>query len=323
MNLFGVGWEEENISLRKGEVVSRNWSNWSNFGGKRVSFLFMLNSVWLGTQLNNFNIIPSPGKVATEKMAKTCPIIFSLMLFPFVQFLSTTYVAQSSNLFLWANLIPDVASLGWTHIYFSPILVPYSTNDAHIYDPGKIQSRGRGGGVLPYMGYTGMCRSTRYGFCLSKSGTGSANLSGAGYTFCHSDSGAQSGLLFASRIALQMNVAVPARVPLHAATCHLKVNRVSHFSVWNRVSIFTILSGTRHQNCVSLVWNRVRFPGTQRHTPILNWGEPPSPPGDPVSISSSKQLVRVTCDPSVVTHIMWAMYLPSPGLGLGFVKGLS
>ena len=61
MNLFGVGWEEENISLRKGEVVSRNWSNWSNFGGKRVSFLFMLNSVWLGTQLNNFNIIPSPG----------------------------------------------------------------------------------------------------------------------------------------------------------------------------------------------------------------------------------------------------------------------
>ena len=43
-----------------------------------------------------------------------------------------------------------------------------------------------------------------------------------------------------------------------------KVNCVSCFSVWNRVSIFMILSGTRQQNCVSLVWNRVRFPGTQR-----------------------------------------------------------
>ena len=32
-----------------------------------------------------------------------------------------------------------------------------------------------GGGVLPYMGYTGMCRSTGYGFCFSDSGTGYKN----------------------------------------------------------------------------------------------------------------------------------------------------
>ena len=31
---------------------------------------------------------------------------------------------------------------------------------------------GGGGGVLPYMGYTGMCRSTGYVFCFSDSGTG-------------------------------------------------------------------------------------------------------------------------------------------------------
>ena len=34
---------------------------------------------------------------------------------------------------------------------------------------------GGGGGVLPYMGYTGMCRSTGYGFCFSDSGTGYKN----------------------------------------------------------------------------------------------------------------------------------------------------
>ena len=41
-------------------------------------------------------------------------------------------------------------------------------------------------GVLPYMGYTGMCHSTGYGFYLSKSGTGgykSAFLSGTGLLF--------------------------------------------------------------------------------------------------------------------------------------------
>ena len=34
---------------------------------------------------------------------------------------------------------------------------------------------GWGGGVLPYMGYTGMCRSTGYVFCFSDSGTGYKN----------------------------------------------------------------------------------------------------------------------------------------------------
>ena len=31
---------------------------------------------------------------------------------------------------------------------------------------------GGGGGIFPYVGYTGMCRSTGYAFCLSDSGTG-------------------------------------------------------------------------------------------------------------------------------------------------------
>ena len=33
----------------------------------------------------------------------------------------------------------------------------------------------RGRGVLPYIGYTGMCRSTGYAFCFSDSGTGYKN----------------------------------------------------------------------------------------------------------------------------------------------------
>ena len=34
---------------------------------------------------------------------------------------------------------------------------------------------GVGGGLLTYMGYTDMCRSTGYAFCLSDSGTGYKN----------------------------------------------------------------------------------------------------------------------------------------------------
>ena len=42
--------------------------------------------------------------------------------------------------------------------------------------PGLITTgRGGGGGVLPYMGYTGMCHSTGYVFCFSDSGTGYKN----------------------------------------------------------------------------------------------------------------------------------------------------
>ena len=58
------------------------------------------------------------------------------------------------------------------------------------------------------------------------------------------------GDYFAARIVLQMDiVAVLALDPLHVliikhSISHSEVSRVSHFSVWNRVSIFTILSGT-------------------------------------------------------------------------------
>ena len=61
----------------------------------------------------------------------------------------------------------------------------------------STNSWGGGGGLLPYMDYTGICRSTGYGFCLSESGTGSTNqhfcLEQGICTFCHSDSGARSG----------------------------------------------------------------------------------------------------------------------------------
>ena len=44
-----------------------------------------------------------------------------------------------------------------------------------------MDARGRGGGgggvggLFPYMGYTDMCRSTGYAFCLCDSGTGYKN----------------------------------------------------------------------------------------------------------------------------------------------------
>ena len=50
-----------------------------------------------------------------------------------------------------------------------------------------LKSGGWERGVLPYMGCTGMCRSTGYGFCLLESGTGSTNQH-----FC-----LEQGILFA------------------------------------------------------------------------------------------------------------------------------
>ena len=51
------------------------------------------------------------------------------------------------------------------------------------------------------------------------------------------------GYYFAARIVLQMNVAVAtwcrAACLLNHAVSDSKVNRVSHFSVWNRVSYFS------------------------------------------------------------------------------------
>ena len=61
----------------------------------------------------------------------------------------------------------------------------------------------------------------------------------------------------------------------------IKVNCISHSGTGYLFSPFCLEQGW--QNCVSIVWNRVRFPGTQRHTPILNLGEyPPFLPGCPI-----------------------------------------
>ena len=119
----------------------------------------------------------------------------------------------------------------------------------------------------------GMCRSTGYGCCLSESGTGSTNQ-----RFC-----LEQGILFdfltlkhgrdyyfAARIAVQMNiVAVPARVPLHVhSNTPFPIRRSTASHLFSR---FCLEQGSK---IASL---RVRFSGTQRHTPILNWGE--YPPG--------------------------------------------
>ena len=71
------------------------------------------------------------------------------------------------------------------------------------------------------MGYTGMCRSTGCGFCLSESGTGSTNQSVSVWNRVYFNFGIPTlehglGYCFAARIAMQMNlVAVPARILLH------------------------------------------------------------------------------------------------------------
>ena len=71
---------------------------------------------------------------------------------------------------------------------------------------------GGGGGVLPYMDYTGMCRSTGYGFCLQIS----VSCLECGILFAILTLEHGRGDYFAARIVVQTNViAVPARVPLH------------------------------------------------------------------------------------------------------------
>ena len=171
-----------------------------------------------------------------------------------------------------------------------------------------------GGGVLPYMDYTGMCFSTGYGCCprVWNRVYKSAFLSGTGYTFCHTDSGTWSGWLFATRFAVQMNiVAVPAWVPLYVhsrAVYDQKVNRVSRLGqgiyfqnfVWNREA----------KLCFFSVWNRVRFSGTQWHTPILNWGKTQGQAGNEIPAKphlkiSGLQLEKHRQNVSILIRELW------------------
>ena len=55
-----------------------------------------------------------------------------------------------------------------THLFTSKNPPTTKINENH----DKVWQIPGGGGVLPYMGYTGMCRSTGYAFCLCDSETG-------------------------------------------------------------------------------------------------------------------------------------------------------
>ena len=124
---------------------------------------------------------------------------------------------------------------GRVHVLYTqskPGIIPSLSRDATSQVLSTLQPpQGRGWGVLPYMGYTGMCLSTGYGFCLSKSGTGSTNRRFAIPTLEHG-----RGYIFAARIVLQSNErcrcshsGLAAYLLKHAAS-DSKVNRVSHFS---------------------------------------------------------------------------------------------
>ena len=55
----------------------------------------------------------------------------------------------------------------------------------------------------------------------------------------------------------------------------------------------------------SLVWNRVRFSGTQRHTPILNWGEYPPGGFTPLIHRSPSYPPPTPKPPTPPHHLPW------------------
>ena len=84
-------------------------------------------------------------------------------------------------------------------------------------------------------------------FCLSESGTGSTNQHfcpehGILFAILTLDHG--WGSFFAANEHCCRSCLGPAACLLKHAVSDSKVNGISHFSVWNRVSMFTILSGT-------------------------------------------------------------------------------
>ena len=130
---------------------------------------------------------------------------------------------------------------------------------------------GGGGGGLGGYSHIWAIRgcATQQGMVFaSESGTGSTNQRFClelGILFAILTLEHSQGYSFAARIALKMNI-----VAVHSnAVSDSKVNRISYFSVWNR-DLFSCFCLEQGSKSVSLVWNRVRFPGTQRHTPILN-----------------------------------------------------
>ena len=118
----------------------------------------------------------------------------------------------------------------------------------------------RGGGDFHIWAIRGCAAQLGYGFCQQ------------GILFAHSDCGRrlELRLLFSrqNRAANERcSFNFPARVPLHV---YSNTPGKLRLTFWNTVSIvFPSFCLERNQS-----WNRVRFPGTQRHTPILNWREP-------------------------------------------------
>ena len=158
--------------------------------------------------------------------------------------------------------------------------------------------------LLPYMGYTGMYRSTGYGFCLSESGTESTNQ-----RFC-----LEQGLLFAiptetlagllfccqNRAANERcccSRSCPAAFLLKHAVSDSKVNRISHFSVWNRIS-FSLFCLEQGSKIVSLcLFSRLEQGQVPGHSVAhLTWGEHSPPPGYS-TISHIFRMLHLYLDP--------------------------
>ena len=75
---------------------------------------------------------------------------------------------------LWCTLQTESSKSRFSLRKIYKLLLPLlCNNQCSGYKP--LAYTGGGGGVLPYMDYTGMCRSTGYGFFISESGTGSTN----------------------------------------------------------------------------------------------------------------------------------------------------
>ncbi len=129
--------------------------------------------------------------------------------------------------------------------------------------------------VLPYKGYTGMCRSIGYAFCLSNSGTGLIFLLNPDLTLSSLAMKLRSFHRFISkpqtksseRFVMYASVFISIFIYFHCGYCLVQGTFFAMF-VWNKVA-----------NSAFFLWDRSRVSATQRHTLVVNFREYPPPPG--------------------------------------------